>query len=336
MVTGVRLAVVGATGAVGRTIVRLLEERNVPVSSLGLFASRAHEHGIEFAGRTYPVHPVTAEALAAYDAVVFASSEDAGLSYAPSLVERGVVVVDNSAAFRLRDDVPLVVPGINDAALMPGVRLFPVANCTAIILSAALKPLRDAAGLRSVTVASYQAASGAGRAGLDELESGERALAEGRQDPPARVFAAPLARNVVPLVGEPDAEGWTVEERKVCAETRKILALPDLWIAATCVRVPVRTAHALAIVAETERRVASDDLAGCYRSAGHVVFHETGIVTPRDVEGTDLVHVARLRSVDDSGRHFALWAVGDQLRAGAAAPAVQLLERVLWAAEIGT
>jgi aspartate-semialdehyde dehydrogenase len=302
-----RVAVVGATGVVGETILRVLEERRVPVDDVGLFASRTRGD----------VRETTPEALADYDAVFFASSEDASEKYAPPLLERGAVVIDNSSTYRMRDGVPLIVPEVNPHALRAEHRLFPVGNCTAIILCVALGPVRDTAGLRSVNVATYQAISGAGRAALEEFDRGE----------------GNVVSNVVPQIGSFADDGYTGEELKVAAETRKILELPQLPITATCVRVPVRTAHSEAVFFETERKTSVEELTAAFKRAPGIVFHADGIVTPREVEGTDLVHVARLRRFDaahgDDGTHFAMWIVGDQLRKGAATNGVQILELLL-------
>jgi aspartate-semialdehyde dehydrogenase len=315
-----KVAVVGATGVVGEMILRVLGERKVPVGAVGRFASRARD-GVEAASH---------ERLRAYDVVFFAGGEDASETYAPALIERGAVVIDNSATYRMRAGVPLVIPEVNPDDVRREHRLFPVANCTAIILCTALAPIRDAAGLRSVRVATYQSASGAGRAGLEELLAGERALVEGEAEPAPLVFPALLARNVVPQIGAFDASGYSGEERKVAEETRKMLALPELFVSASTVRVPVCTAHSEAVWIETERETSVDALAtACARAPG-VIFHADGIVTPREVEGTDLVHVARLRAESEtSRRHFVLWCVGDQLRKGAATNAVQILELLL-------
>jgi aspartate-semialdehyde dehydrogenase len=321
------VAVVGATGAVGETILRVLEERRLPIAALAPFASRARAGGVRFRGSALDVSAPSHEALRGFDVVFFAGGEDASETYAPPLLERGAVVIDNSSTFRMRPDVPLIVPEVNPGALHADHRLLPVANCTAIVLCSALRPVRDAAGLRAVRVATYQAASGAGRAGLEELFAGERALATGDPEPPAVAFARPLARNVVPLVGALDAFGRSSEERKVCEESRKMLELPGLTIDVTAVRVPVRTAHSVAVFLETERATSRADLAAAFEASGGIVFHRDGIVTPRDVEGSDCVHVARLREEDE--RHFALWCVGDQLRKGAATNAVQILELLL-------
>jgi aspartate-semialdehyde dehydrogenase len=321
-----KVAIVGATGVVGETIARVLEERKVPVDTLGRFASRARD-GIE---------ATTPERLRDFDVVFFAGGEDASETYAPALVEQGTYVIDNSSTFRMRTGVPLVIPEVNPGDVGPEHRLFPVANCTAIILCTALAPVRDAAGLRSVRVATYQSASGAGRAGLDELLAGERAIAQGEDEPQAAAFPRPLVRNVIPQIGSFDDSGYTGEERKVAEETRKMLGLPELFVSATTVRVPVRTAHSEAVWLETDRDTSLEGLGAAFARAPGVVYHADGIVTPREVEGTDLVHVARLRrEYDHSSRHFVLWCVGDQLRKGAATNAVQILELLLERGSLG-
>lgn len=322
----IKVAIVGATGVVGETIERVLEERRVPLERIGRFASRARD-GVE---------ATTNEALRPYDVVFFASSEDACATYAPAIVERGGVVIDNSSAYRMSGDIPLVIPEVNPSDVRAEHRIFPVANCTAIILCMALAPIKDVAGLRTVRVATYQAASGAGRAGLEELLAGERAVVEGASEPDPAIFPAHLARNVIPQVSSFDDEGYCGEENKVREETRKMLGIPDLHVSATTVRVPVRTAHSEAVWFETQRDTTVDELQRALNNAPGVVFHETGIVTPRDVEGTDLVHVARLRREDESSRrHFALWCVGDQLRKGAATNGVQILELLLQRGYVG-
>jgi aspartate-semialdehyde dehydrogenase len=321
------VAVVGATGAVGETILRVLEERNLPILQLRPFASRGRTSAVRFRGDALDVEAASAEALRGFDVVFFAGGEDASEKYAPALVERGSVVIDNSATFRMHSGVPLIVPNVNPDALRAEHRLFPVANCTAIVLAVALRPVRDVAGLRSVHVATYQAASGAGRPGLEELLAAERAAVHGDPEPEPVVFARGLARNVVPQVGSLDSFGWSTEERKVREETRKMLDMPELIVSATAVRVPVRTAHSAAVFLQTERKTTVAELATAFEASAGVVFHRDGIVTPREVEGSDSVHVARLRAEDEE--HFALWCVGDQLRKGAATNAVEILELLL-------
>ncbi|HVA29198.1 MAG TPA: aspartate-semialdehyde dehydrogenase [Candidatus Baltobacteraceae bacterium] len=322
----ISVAVVGATGVVGETIVRVLEERGVPVGRLGRFASRARD-GVE---------AVSSERLRDFDVVFFASGEDASEAYAPAILERGAVVIDNSSTYRAQAGVPLVIPEVNPGDVRCEHRLFPVANCTAIILCMAMAPVVKVAGLRAIRVATYQAASGAGRAGLEELLAGERALAVGESEGTPAVFPQPLARNVLPQIGSFDGSGYSGEERKVAEEARKMLGLPELFVSATTVRVPVRTAHSEAVWFETERDTSVEALSAAFERAPGVIFHRDGIVTPREVEGTDLVHVARLRAESPgSKRHFVLWCVGDQLRKGAATNGVQILELLLARGYVG-
>lgn len=327
-----KIALVGATGVVGETIIRVLEERGPSGVRLDGFASRARDAGLHFRGKDVPVHAADVDALVAgrYDVVFFASSDDASAELAPPVLAAGSVVIDNSSTYRMSDGVPLIVPEVNADAIGPHDALFPVANCTAIVLVVGLAPIARAAGLRAVRVATYQAVSGAGRAGLDALAHEERAVLANADAGTASnsPFSKPIARNVVPHIGSFDALGDSGEEKKVAAETRKILDLPDLHVAATTVRVPVRCAHSEAVFFKTERDTDVAELSEALARAPGVVFHPSGIVTPRDVEGQDLVHVARLRAEEGSRRHFQMWVVGDQLRKGAATNGVQILEEL--------
>lgn len=324
-----RVAVVGVTGVVGETILRVLEERHIAVDDLGAFASRDRVEPLLYRGKPWPIRAASAQALrdGGYDAAFFASSDDASADLAEACVAGGAVVIDNSSTFRLAADVPLVIPEVNPHEVRAEHRIFPVANCTAIVLCVGIAPIARTAGLRSVRIATYQAVSGTGRPGLEALASEEQAVFGEEDDNAVSPYAAPIFRNVIPLCGSPfDQHGDSGEEKKVAAETRKILALPDLHVAATTVRVPVRYAHSEAVFLETARDTSVDELAGALASAPGVVFHAEGIVTPRDVEGEDRVHVARLRAEGDSQRHFQVWIVGDQVRKGAATNAVQILE----------
>ena len=326
-----KVAVVGVTGVVGETILRVLDERRVDVDELGAFASRDRGDPLRWRDRDWPIRAATAGALAAggFDAVFFASSDDASAELAQHAVDAGAVVIDNSATFRMADGVPLVVPEVNPDDAMPQHRIFPVANCTAIVLCVGVASIARTAGLRSLRVATYQAVSGAGKAGLEALAEEERAELTLEQSATKSPFAAEIFRNVIPLVGSLDACGDSGEEKKVAAETRKMLGLPNLHVAATTVRVPVRYAHSEAVFLETERDTSVADLSSALENAPGVVLHRDGIVTPRDVEGQDLVHVARLRAEGDSKRHFQMWIVGDQVRKGAATNAVQILELLI-------
>jgi len=324
----VKIAIVGVTGVVGETILRVLDERKIPIDELGAFASRDRDVPLLHRHREWPIRAATREALArGYDVVFFASSDDASAELAEASAASGAYVIDNSATFRLTEGVPLVVPEVNPAAATREHRIYPVANCTAIVLCVGIAPIARLAGLRSVRVATYQSVSGAGKAGLAALACEELAAREIENAPAPSPFAAPIFRNVIPLVGSSlDANGDSVEEKKLAAETRKMLDLPGLHVAATTVRVPVRYAHSEAVFLETERDTSVAAIAEALARAPGVVFHADGIVTPRDVEGQDLVHVARLRAEGESRRHFQLWVVGDQVRKGAATNAVQILE----------
>jgi len=328
----VKLGLIGATGVVGATVLRVLEERRVPVDELRAYASRDRDVTVRFHDRDVRVYGATMERLVAdaNDVVIFASSDDASAELAQGLVNAGSLVVDNSSTFRMDPNCPLVIPEVNPDAIKPGHKIFPVGNCTAIILCVALAPVAKAAGLRSVRVATYQAVSGAGRAGLETLE------AEESGGKPNGTFTAPIFRNVVPQVGSFDAFGDSGEEKKVVEETRKVLGLPKLHVAATTVRVPVRRAHSEAVFFETERAVTREELARAFDLADGVVYHADGIVTPIDIEDTDDVHVARLRPEADAlrdeglpGTRFQMWIVGDQLRKGAATNGVQIIELLL-------
>lgn len=324
-----RLAIVGVTGLVGETILQVLDERAIPIEELGAFASRERAEPIVYRGRPWPVRAAGAAVLrdGRFDAVFFASNDDASAEFSDACVAGGAVVIDNSATFRMCSDVPLVVPEVNAQAVRAGQRIFPVANCTAILLCVAMAPIARAVGLRSLRVATYQAVSGAGRAGFEALEREENAA---RNAAAVRTpFPAPIFRNVIPQVGAFDDDGDTSEERKLAAETRKILSLPALHVAATTVRVPVLRSHAAVVFFETERDTSTADVERELAAADGVVLHRGEIVTPRDAEGDDRVHVARLRAEDGSRRHFQLWLVGDQLRKGAATNAVQILELLI-------
>jgi aspartate-semialdehyde dehydrogenase len=325
----VKIAIVGVTGVVGETILRVLDERRVAVEELGAFASRDRREPLIWNGRVWPISAATPEALrnGGFDVVFFASSDDASAELAEHALASGAVVIDNSATFRMKTGVPLIIPEVNPDAVSKEHRIFPVANCTAIVLCMALAPVARAFGLRSVRVATYQAVSGAGRAGLDALEREEKAAYDLEPNLEASPFVRQIFHNVIPQVGSIDEFGDSGEEKKIAAEIRKMLGLPNLHVAATAVRVPVRYAHSVAAFIETERGTDVVALGDALGLSPGVVFFPDGSVTPRDVEGQDRVFVSRLRAEEGrSRRHFQLWVVGDQIRKGAATNAVQILE----------
>ncbi len=327
-----KVAVVGVTGVVGEMILRVLDERKVAVDELGAFASRDRAEPLHWRGKAWEIQAATPEALrdGRFDAVFFASSDDASEALTEHALAGGAVVIDNSAANRMRVDVPLVVPEVNAHALLAEHDLFPVANCTAIVLCVALAPIVKLAGLRAVRVATYQAVSGAGRAGLDTLAAEEGAAYGSPADPLVQSpFATQIFRNVIPKIGTFDASGDSGEELKIASETRKMLELPELHVAATSVRVPVRCAHSEAVFIETQHDTSVAQILEALAAADGLVLHRDGVITPLAVEGDDRVHVARVRAEGQSKRHFQLWVVGDQVRKGAATNAVQILELLI-------
>lgn len=323
---GVRVGVVGATGAVGREILSILEERHFPLASLRLWASPASAGcEIPFAGEGIRVEAFDSRALAGLD-IALVSAGAAVSRELRRTAPAGVRVVDNSSAFRMDEGTPLVVPEINGGDLEPGHRWVANPNCTTAIVLVVLAPLHRAYGLESAVVATYQAASGAGARGLFELEEGVRGNLAGAE-PEASVFPAPLAFNAIPAIGEEDGGGGTGEELKLEREGRKILGLAGLRIAATCVRVPVRRSHSAAVAAWFRHPPGAEDARRVLASAPGVLLHP--LPTPRAAEGADPVLVGRLRTPHGAGGPLSLFVSGDQLRKGAALNAVQIAELML-------
>jgi aspartate-semialdehyde dehydrogenase len=339
------LAVVGATGAVGTVMLDLLSTRNDVWGDIRLVASPRS------AGRRLPVRgtPVEVEALApevfeGVDVAMFDVPDEVSARWAPVAAEHGAVAVDNSGAFRMDPQVPLVVPEVNpeQAANRPkGIIANP--NCTTMSLIVAVAALHRAFGLREMVVASYQAASGAGQPGIDTLYSqldkvaGSRALGQRAGDVRAAVgdfgpFPAPLALNVVPFAGSLKSDGWTSEELKVRNESRKILGLPDLRVHTTCVRVPVLTTHSVAVHAVFSGEVSREAAQQVLAAAPGVVLTDDPerdeFPTPADVVGTDPTWVGRVRASLDDPHAIELFVCGDNLRKGAALNTAQIAELV--------
>jgi aspartate-semialdehyde dehydrogenase len=336
-----RIAVVGATGQVGQVMRQVLVERAFPADDVRFFASaRSAGTTLPFAGGDIEVEDAATADFAGIDIALCSSGATSSRALSPRLAAAGALVVDNSSAWRMDPEVPLVVPEVNAADLKStpkGIVANP--NCTTMVAMPVLKPLHDAAGLTGLVVATYQAVSGAGRDGVAEL-SAQFAASAGRaealtfdgaaiDDGPVHSFPAPVAYNVVPLAGTlaDDGSGETSEEHKYRAESRKILGLPELPVTCTCVRVPVFTGHSAAIVASFER-----DLDPAHASA--VLAEAPGVVvsdlpTPRQAAGRDPSYVGRIRRADGVPNGLALFVVGDNLRKGAALNAVQIAEALL-------
>lgn len=322
--------VLGATGLVGRTMLRILEERAFPVGELRLLASeRSDSRAIAFRGRDHRVDAVTDAAFAGADLALFACANAVSQRWAPVARAAGVTVVDNSSAFRYHDEVPLVVPEVNGALLDAHPPLVANPNCSTIGIVMALAPLARAAGLERVVVSTYQSVSGAGSGALDELERGVRAGLDG--PPPARVDGGPpFAFNVVPHIDRFEENGYSREEMKVVWETRKILGLPGLAVTATAVRVPVRVGHAASVNATFARVVEPDEARALWTSApGLVVMDDPArgrYPTPLAAEGRDEVLVGRARRDQSQPRGLEFFVASDNLRKGAATNAVQIAE----------
>jgi aspartate-semialdehyde dehydrogenase len=305
-----RFGVVGATGAVGTVVLELLAERGH--QDVSAFASpRSAGKEIPFGGRTLVVEEATAENLAAagVDICFFSVGTGPSRELVPPTAEAGTTCIDKSDAFRLADGIPLVVPGVNDEALDGG-PIVANPNCSAIQLSCVLKPLHDAAGLRRVRLATYQAMSGAGDAGIERLRA-------------VKPMKADLGMDWELVGDEFD------EEAKLRDETRKILGLPELPLQATCVRVPVLVGHAQAIWVETEERLSPDQARAIMGGAPHIELRD--FPTPREAAGRDEVLVGRIRQDATEPNGLAIWAVNDNLRKGAALNAIQIAELLIGA-----
>lgn len=337
MTGGARVAILGATGAVGQELIRVLEERAFPVASLRLLATaRSAGRTLEFRGEAIGVEPVGPGAFREVDLAFFSAGASVSREYAPVAVEAGATVIDNSSAFRMEPEIPLVVPEVNGHLLESGPRLIANPNCSTAILVVALAPLWKAAGLRRVIVSTYQAVSGAGARAMEELEDQVRAWMEGRPLEasilPYRdgTRHRPIAFNLLPQCDRFDELGYTREEWKLVHETRKILDEPDLPVTATTVRVPVLRSHSESVYLETVRPL---DLAEVRRllaeAPGVAVVDDPesqSYPTPLEASGRDPVFVGRIRRDPFVATGLNLWVVGDQIRKGAALNAVQIAE----------
>jgi aspartate-semialdehyde dehydrogenase len=319
------VGVAGARGLVGATFLSILADAGLPPGSLRAFGSEAGS--LAYAEGEVPLGSLDDHAARELDVLFLATDAAASRQVVQGAGRQIPLIVDNSSAFRLDPDVPLVVPEANGhAAERRSRNVIANPNCTTAVAVVALAPIRDLAGLESVDLASYQAVSGAGRAGLDAFEA-ERA-AGGTEQAPGSPFHGRIADSVVPQIDVLDDEGWSGEERKITAEMRKILELPDLDVAATAVRVPVRTGHSVALHVTTQREVPLKDVMLALSAAPGIEYHHaTGSnrhPMPLDAAGRDPVLVGRLRAVPGRPRGLALFLSSDNLRKGAALNAIQV------------
>jgi len=323
------VAVVGATGAVGQEILKVLEERNFPVRELRpLATARSAGKEIYFRGEAYTVEETRPESFEGVEIALFAGGA-ASREFALAAKERGALVIDNSSAFRLEPDVPLVVPEVNpeDVKWHRGIIANP--NCSTIIMAVPLKPIYDAAGVRRVIVSTYQAVSGAGAAAIKELEAQTKAILNGEEYPP-QVFPYQIAFNLIPHIDVFQELGYTKEEWKMVKETRKIFHDDSLAITATTVRVPVIRCHSESVNIETREKLTAEEAREILaRAPGVVVVDDPAAKKypmPIQACNKDEVFVGRLRNDNSLEKGLNLWVVADQLRKGAATNAVQIAE----------
>jgi aspartate-semialdehyde dehydrogenase len=330
MSEGLNVAVVGATGAVGNEMLSILEEREFPVNQLRLLASeRSVGQKLTFREKECKIEVLTADSFDGIDLALFSAGGARSREYVPHAIEAGAVVVDNTSAFRMDPEVPLVVPEVNPDALEAHKGIIANPNCSTAQMLVVLKPLHDAFGIRRVVVSTYQAVSGTGKKAIDELDQQVRSLLN-FQDPKVSVYPHEIAFNCLPHIGDFGEDGYSEEETKMINETRKILSLPNLPVSATTVRVPVFHCHSESVNVETVKPVDADEARAVLSGAEGVLVYDSPKhnVYPlaRDVAGKDDVYVGRIRKDPSVENGLDMWIVGDNLRKGAALNSIQIAE----------
>ena len=325
-----KVAVLGATGLVGRQMLAVLERRGFPADQLvPLASSRSAGRRLPFRGQEIPVREVCEEAFEGVELALFSAGSGPSRRWAPEAARRGAVVVDNSSAWRMDPEVPLVVPEVNGEDVRKHRGIIANPNCATIQALVALAPLHREAGLEYLSAVTYQSVSGTGSAAVAELQEGARAVLEGREGTPS-VYPHPIAFNLLPHIGAFDDQGVSEEEWKMVRESRKILHLPDLAVSSTTVRVPVFRGHGEALVAQFREDLSPERAREILADAPGVQLADDparGVYPlPREAEGTDPVYVGRIRRDTGLPRALALWVVSDNLLKGAALNAVQIAE----------
>jgi len=334
--SGYRVGVLGATGAVGSTILEVLAEREFPSSEVVAFASeRSAGRAIEWNGSILSCRALTPETIQGLDVVLSSAGGAVSSEWAPKLVEAGAVVVDNTSHWRMHDSVPLVVAGVNPEAADAHEGIVANPNCTTMVAMMALAPIHRAVGLERIVVSSYQAVSGTGQRAIEELLVQSRAILAGEDPPAAEVYPHQIAFNVLPQVEVfKDGDDYTTEERKVMAETRKILGFgEEVSISATCARVPVVSGHSESINVRTAEDLSPEDCRALLAEAPGVIVVDDPAAgaypMALDAAGRDEVLVGRIRRDPGEKRTLNLWVAGDNLRKGAATNAVQVAELLI-------
>ncbi|MEM7062340.1 MAG: aspartate-semialdehyde dehydrogenase [Cyanobacteria bacterium P01_B01_bin.77] len=324
------VAVMGATGAVGTELLKLLEERDFPIRELTLLASsRSAGKELVFKGQSITVKPISDEHFAGVDLVLASAGGSVSKEWAPKAAAAGAVVVDNSSAFRMDPSVPLIVPEVNPEAALKHQGIIANPNCTTILMAVALWPLHQCQPIERLVVATYQSASGAGARAMEEVKQQAQAILQGKE-PPTEAFPYPLAFNLFPHNSPLNDQGYCQEEMKMVNETRKIFGVSDLRVSATCVRVPVLRAHSEAINVEFKQPLAVDKALELLQAAPGVTLVEDWQANyfpmPMEASGQDDVLVGRVRRDLSHESSLELWLSGDQIRKGAALNAVQIAE----------
>ena len=322
------VAVVGATGLVGQTFLKVLKERNFPVEKLYLYASaRSAGKIVNFDGKDYTVIELKEENIKDdIDVALFSAGGGISKEYAPKFRDKGAVVVDNSSAWRMDKDIPLVVPEANPEALKNHGGIIANPNCSTIQVMPILKVLQDKYGLKRVVYSTYQAVAGAGKKGLDDLENN-------LQGKPSTNFPHQIAFNALPHIDVFLENGYTKEEEKMINETKKILNLPDLKVTATCVRIPVKFGHGVSVNVELERPFELEDVVKAFEEKEGVIVQNDGknkvYPMPITAQDTDEVYVGRIRRDDTVDNGLNLWVVADNIRKGAATNTIQIAETLI-------
>ena len=324
------VAVMGATGLVGREMIKILEERNFPVAGVRMLASeRSRGMKLSFRKEDIPVEVLSHDSFKGIDIVLSSPGGSVSKEFTPSAVKAGAVVIDNTSAFRMNPEVPLVVPEVNPKKVREHKGIIANPNCSTIQLVVALKPIHDAAGIKRVVVSSYQAVSGAGKKAVNTLEKEIRDLYRGANLEKG-VFSCQIAFNLIPQIDVFMENYYTKEEMKMVLETRKIMDIPDLPVTATCVRVPVFISHSESVNVETEKKLTREQAIKILEQAPGVKVIDNPdkqeYPVPLDASGKDDVLVGRIREDESISRGLNMWVVSDNLRKGAALNAVQIAE----------
>ncbi|ANT56657.1 aspartate-semialdehyde dehydrogenase [Bacillus altitudinis] len=328
---GLHVAVVGATGAVGQQMLKTLADRDFEMDTLTLLSSkRSAGTKVTFRGQEYTVQEATPESFEGVNIALFSAGGNVSKALAPEAVKRGAIVVDNTSAFRMDENTPLVVPEVNEKDLHDHQGIIANPNCSTIQMVAALEPLRQAYGMKKVIVSTYQAVSGAGHEAIDELYSQSQAILN-KEDVKPEVMPYQIAFNAIPQIDKFQDNGYTFEEMKMINETKKIMHLPELEVAATCVRLPIETGHSESVYVELESNDATvDDVKSILKDAPGITLQDDPsqqiYPMPADAVGKNDVFVGRIRKDLDRPNGFHMWIVSDNLLKGAAWNSVQIAE----------